>query len=60
MLEEIWKVAVATTPCEMEPKSRPDTMQVVAPPAVLQRTFFCAEEAAAPVETVTPVISAVE
>lgn len=57
---EIWKVAVATGPCEMDPKSRPETMQVVLPLVVLQRMFFCAVEAAEPVETVTPVISAVE
>jgi hypothetical protein len=60
VLAEIWKVAVATGPCEMDPKSRPETMQVVSPLVVWQRTLFCAVEAAEPVETVTPVMSAVE
>src|SRR6185312_1680413 len=60
VLVEIWKVAVATIPGEMEPKLRPDRMQVVMPLLLLQRTFFSALEAAAPAETVTFVMSAVE
>jgi hypothetical protein len=60
VFEAIWKVAVATAPAEIDPKSRPETMQVVLPPFVLQRMLFCAVEAADPVDTVTPVMSEVE
>jgi len=60
VLDEIWKVAVATIPGEMAPKLRPERMQVVLPPPLLHRMLFSAAEAAGPAETVMPVMSVAE